>query len=234
MCDLAQCEMKLKQHKTDVTAGETAITQPGKPMKTILIYDTETTGLPVWNLPSEHPSQPYITQIAAELCNEETGDVLASMDFLIKPNGWTIPDEVAALTGITTEKADAFGIEISVALPLFLTLWKLATLHRVAHNESFDMRMVRIAIMRDSGFSGALADNWKEAPAFCTCSSSTNIVNLPPTEKMKAAGRNNPKPPNLTEAYRHFTGLELVNAHNAAVDIMACKAVYFGIKKLAA
>jgi DNA polymerase III subunit epsilon len=198
-------------------------------VKTILVYDTETTGLPVWGKPSEDPCQPHITQLAAELCNADTGETLAYMNFLIKPEGWTIPDEVAQLTGITTEKAESHGVKIGVVLPLFLTLWKQATLHRVAHNESFDMRMVRIAIMRDKGFSEGFADEWKAAPAFCTCTNSAPIVKLPPTAKMVAAGRTNHKPPNLTEAYRHFTGLELKGAHNAVNDIMACKAIYLAL-----
>lgn len=218
-----------------MTAGKDRLyfnKNPRVDMKTILVFDTETTGLPVWSKPSEDPCQPHITQLAAELCNADTGETLAYMDLLIRPQGWTIPDEVAALTGITTEKAEAYGVPIGAALPLFLDMWRKATLHRVAHNESFDMRMVRIAIMRDRGYPPEFADVWKAAPAFCTCASSISLVNCPPTERMLAAGRKGPKSPNLGEAYKHFTGLDLVNAHNAATDIMACKAVYFALKKL--
>lgn len=71
----------------------------------------------------------------------------------------------------------------------------------------------------------------KAAPAFCTQGKSTKIINLPPTEKMLAAGRKHAKSPNLAEAYEFFTGKKLEGAHNAAVDLAACKAVYYGIKK---
>ena len=47
---------------------------------------------------------------------------------------------------------------------------------------------------------------------------------------MVAARRKGPKSPNLGEAYKHFTGQDLVGAHDALVDIMACKTVYYGIK----
>ena len=40
-------------------------------MKKILFYDTETTGLPLWSQPSEHPDQPRVVQLAALLCDEE-------------------------------------------------------------------------------------------------------------------------------------------------------------------
>lgn len=202
-------------------------------METILIYDTETTGLPLFDKPSEHPDQPHVIQLAAELCEEESGHVLASINFLIKPDGWTISEEITKLAGITQERAEKFGIPMSFVLPFFMNMWKKCT-KRVAHNESFDMRMMRIELMRDKGFQESTADAWKAAPAFCTCTASKDICKLPPTERMVASGRTGFKQPNLKEAYKHFTGQELENAHNAATDIMGCKAVYYGIKKLQA
>lgn len=209
-------------------------------MKTILVYDFETQGLPLFKEPSEHPGQPHFTQIAAELCVEETGDVLASIDILVRPEGWTIPQEVQDLTGITMDKATRFGIPEDAALTAFLELWCNAD-QRVAHNESFDARIARIAIMRSAYWSGEamqtstgevpFADYWKAAPAFCTQTNSTRILMLPPTEKMKAKRMTGPKSPNLGEAYKFFTGQDLVGAHNAKNDIMACKEVYFGIRQ---
>jgi DNA polymerase-3 subunit epsilon len=209
-------------------------------MKTIIFFDTETTGLPLFKEPSEHPDQPHITQIAAELCIEETGETLASMDVLIRPENWTIPEELQALTGITMDRAERFGVPAETAMAMFMEMWCNANL-RAAHNEPFDARIMRIAIMRSAYWSMEamqtgtgevpFADYWKAAPAFCTQTNSTRILMLPPTDKMKAKSMPGPKSPNLGEAYKHFTGLELVGAHNAKNDIMACKAVYFGIKK---
>lgn len=198
----------------------------------VLIYDTETTGLPDWKKPSDDPSQPHITQICAELCDEDTGETLAQLHTLIKPDGWTIPEELEKLTGITTERATTDGLPIGIVLPFFMELWCRAD-HRAAHNESFDMRMVRIAILRDPGGSPEDADRWKAGRAFCTMNLSKPIVKLPPSPRMVEKGVTGFKPPNLGEAYQHFTGQPLTGAHNAAVDVMACKAVYFAIKKAA-
>lgn len=204
-------------------------------MKTILTYDTETTGIPIWSTPSEDPSQPRITSIAAELCEEATGRTLGALNVLIKPDGWTVPEEVTALTGITTALCEEHGVPIAQALSLFIELWTRADM-RVGHNESFDMRMIRIELIRHPQFSGQMvgdvlfADYWKTASAFCTQGKSTKLINLPPSEKMVAAGRNTPKSPNLGEAYRFFTGADLVDAHSAQADMLACKAVYYGIK----
>lgn len=112
-------------------------------MKTILFYDTETTGLPEWSKPSEDPCQPRITQIAAELCEEETGKVIAAMNFIIRPDGWVIPEELQQLTGITMQRAEKFGVPMNGTLQIFIDMWEHCT-ERVAHNESFDMRMIRI------------------------------------------------------------------------------------------
>lgn len=208
-------------------------------MKTIIFYDFETTGLVEFKLPSSYPAQPYFTQVAAELCVEETGEPLASMDMLIRPEGWVIPEDLQALTGITMERAERFGVPAKVALDALLELWCNADI-RCGHNESFDARIARIAIMRCPYWSGEamqtstgeipFADYWKAAPAFCTQTNSTKILNLPPTGKMLAKRMKGPKSPNLGEAYYHFTGKVLDGAHNARVDIMAAKAVYYGIR----
>lgn len=206
-------------------------------MTTILAYDVETAGLVLWDKPSDHPDQPRVTQIACELIDDETRETLAGMHVIIKPDGWTIPEEIQKLTGITMEKASAFGVPMNIVLPTFLGMWQKAEV-RVAHNESFDMRMIRIELMRHpdykdqllSGTSTSFADYWKAGKAFCTMNASQPILNLPSTTRMRASGRSGPKPPNLGEAYLHFTGKPLEGAHNAMVDVAACKAVYFAIK----
>lgn len=194
-------------------------------MKPVLFFDTETTGLPIWGQPSEDPSQPRITQIAAELFDEDSGAVLAYMDFLIKPEGWTIPHEIEELTGITNERANLFGVPISQVLPIFLEMWKHCVL-RVGHNEPFDARMVRIELMKSAAHGEEYADFWKAGASFCTQSRSTKILNdfREPGQKKTA---------NLREAYKHFTGNELVGAHTASGDVEGCKVVYLGIQKLA-
>jgi DNA polymerase-3 subunit epsilon len=198
-------------------------------MQPILFYDTETTGLIKFGLPSSDPSQPHITQLAAELCDVDTGRVLGFMDLLIHPEDWTIPPELETLTGISNELVQRFGHPMDDALRTFMQMWSEADL-RVAHNESFDQRMVRIEATRTLGEKHGFHEDWKAGAVFCTQANSTKILNLPPTPKMVATGRTHAKSPNLGEAYEFFTGTKLEGAHNAAVDLAACKAVYFGIQ----
>ena len=203
-------------------------------MNLALFYDTETTGLPDFKAPSEAAHQPHIVQLAALLVDLDTRQTIQSMDVIVRPHGWTIPDEVAAVHGITTEHAADVGIPERLAVEMFMDLWN--NRNRVAHNEQFDARILRIALMRHQGNifnspSGkSVPDIWKEGRAECTARMATPICALPPTDKMKAVGRFHHKTPNLGEAYRHFTGNDLQNAHSAMADVLACRDVYFAIK----
>lgn len=194
-------------------------------MSLALFYDTETTGLPLFSEPSEDPRQPHLVQLAASLVDLQARQVIASIDVIVRPDGWVIPDEVAKVHGITTERALAVGVPEEAVLRLFVSLY--AARKRIAHNEQFDARIIRIGLMRYE--CGLLADDWKAGEAECTQTLATPILKLPPTPKMLAAGRKHFKSANLGEAYKHFTGNELVNAHTALADVQACMAVYFAI-----
>jgi DNA polymerase-3 subunit epsilon len=192
-----------------------------------LFYDTETTGLPLFNEPSEDPRQPHIVQLAAILVDLDTRKQLASIDLTIRPHDWNIPDDVAKIHGITNEIALDIGVPELVALESFTALWLRSDI-RIGHNEQFDARIIRIALHRfDPGME---ADKWKAGRAECTQALATPILKLPPTEKMLRAGFNKHKSANLREAYRHFFGDELVGAHSAIEDAKGCMHVYFAIK----
>lgn len=197
-------------------------------MRIGLFYDTETTGLPLFKEPSEHPDQPHIVQLAACLVNLDTRELLESMDVIIRPDGWIIPDDIAKIHGITTERALDVGVPEATAVGQFMNMW--GGYLRIAHNEQFDARILRIALMRFEG-EGA-ADLWKSGKAECTAKLATPILQIPPTEKMVKAGFNKFKTANLREAYRHFMGCDFENAHSAMADVRACMAVYFAIKDM--
>lgn len=189
----------------------------------ILFYDSETTGLPLWKEPSGDPRQPHLVQLAALLVDEDSRQVVETLDLLVKPDGWTIPDDVVAIHGITTEHAFEHGVPEADALTQFLALHELAA-ERVAHVESFDARMVRIALKRYR--DDAAADAWKAAPARCTAKMSSPICQLP---LKKASPWSKWKTPKLTEAYRFFTGSDMAGAHSAMADTQGCMAVFFAV-----
>lgn len=205
-------------------------------MNLALFYDTETQSLPLFSEPSEHPGQPHIVQIAAILADLDTERTIASMDVIIRPDGWSIPDDVARIHGITTDHAMTVGIPEEMALDMFMELW--AGRLRIAHNETFDARIIRIALKRyhdprDQTLAIHPSDMWKVSSSECTARMATPILNLPPTEKMLASGRRHAKTANLGEAYQYFSGKPLENAHSAVADVQACMFIYFAMRKAA-
>lgn len=182
----------------------------------ILTYDTETTGLPNWKIPSDDPTQPHLVQLAAIVSDTETKKVISSIDLIIRPDGWEIPQEVTDIHGISTEYALRVGVPERVAFETFMNLWQGHL--RVAHNRTFDQRIMRIVAKRygteDEVNAWANKDDHD-----CTM--------LLSKQAMKVG-----KFPKLSEAYLHFTGKELEDAHSAMPDAVACLDVYYELLKL--
>ena len=194
-------------------------------MPIAFFYDTETTGLPDFGGPSSAVHQPHVVQIAAVAIDLETRKVLTELNRIVRPDGWTIPAEIAAIHGISTERAAAEGSPEEEVMEEFMTLWNSNL--RIAHNEAFDARIVRIALAR---FAPGLMDSWANGKAFCTMQKATPLVKAPPTARMLKAGRTGYKSPSLTETYKHFFGKTFDGAHDALVDVKACVEVYWKLR----
>lgn len=192
----------------------------------ILFWDTETTGFFDDRLPVDHEAQPYIVQMAAQLCADD-GTPVAGFSLIVDP-GAEIPEKAAAVHGITNERAVQFGCSAQFALSAFTHLYQRADL-LCAHNAKFDKGVTEVAIARHYGKTMPL-----RKPIFCTMEAASPVINLPPTERMVAAGFNKPKPPKLEECIRHFFGEDISGAHDAMVDLAACRRVYLHLKSLEA
>lgn len=114
----------------------------------ILFFDTETTGFVQDRLPVDHPDQPYVVQLAAEL-TEDDGEPVAGFSFIIDPGigEITIPTKASDVHGITDERAVALGVSAEFALGAFTHLYQRADL-AVAHNIKFDRAVIETAIAR--------------------------------------------------------------------------------------
>ena len=157
--------------------------------------------------------------------DEDTREEKTLIDVIVKPDGWTIPEEVAAIHGITTEIALDVGIPEKQAVEMCLDAWRQSEL-RVGHNVSFDDRILRIALKRY--FGDEIADEFKAGAHACTG------LLAKPIMKMEPKNRYGYKMPKLTEAYRHFFGRELEGAHSAMADARASMDVFFHIKGMKA
>lgn len=190
-----------------------------------LFFDTETSGLPEWRLPSDDNSQPHLLQLACILA-EDDGTEVETFSTLVKPYaGCVIAEEAFKAHGISHTRAMEEGVDGGVVADAFFALVDRADLI-IGHNVSFDIRIMRIHSTRSHRIK------WEPAkPNYCTMRKATSIVNLPPTPKMIAAGFNRPKSPNLGECIRFFFKEELEGAHDALVDVRACKRVFHAIEQ---
>lgn len=195
---------------------ESKITPIAEAATIALFYDFETTGLPLYGEPSEDPRQPHIVQLGVKVVDMITRKHLQAVEIIVRPNGWEIPKEASDVHGVTTEMAYDLGIPEEAVTEILLELWRPeAPRLRIAYNEPFDARIMRIGLKRF--FGDALADKWKEGPAECAMRMANPILKK---------GRY----PKLVDAYEFFTGRKLDGAHNAMIDVDGCIDVYWAIQ----
>ena len=195
-------------------------------MNKITFYDTETTGLPNWKIPSDDESQPHLVSLTAIQCNADTEEIIQRVDLIVKSEGWEREEKAFEAHQITKEYSIEVGVQEITAVTALLELCLGSV--RVAHNRTFDQRIIRIALKRYiDHFGYELLDNWAEKDDHeCTMLAAKPIMELPPY------GRWGWKNPKLEEAYKFFCGKELgENAHSSIFDTQACMEIYFAMKK---
>ena len=200
-------------------------------MTKAIAYDTETTGFPLYKEPddpriwvrSADPRQPHLVQVAASLVDLESRIVLEHLNLIVRPAGWVIPDESIEVHGITNERAQAEGIDEKEATAAFIDMWLRAD-RRIAFNEDFDARVLRIALTR-YGWDEDFLERWKSAPAECAMKQATPIVKIPAKN-----GKKGYKWPSQAEAYLHFMGQPFDGAHDAANDVAGCLSIFWAIQ----
>jgi len=199
-------------------------------MGLILFADTETCGIPNDRLPDDHEAQPPLVQLGCLLVDEDNGAEWATLELIVRPNGWTIPDSAAQVHGISTALAEAVGVPLSLVVPAYVNLRARAS-KLVFHNAEFDLKILRQAIARN----GKPVTRPGPSDYECTMAMASPIMKIPPTERMVRAGRGDQfKHPSLMEAHEHFLGEKFEGAHGALADVRACARIYFEIKRRAA
>jgi len=133
----------------------------------ICVFDTETTGkdIPFASVSdSAKWSCIRLIQFAYELYQPD-GTLLEKQCFLIKPDGFTIPDDSISIHGITQEKALTEGISMKdFSDHLVVLLPKVQTF--VAHNLEYDTNVIQSELYRSQQF--IILDQWKRKETECT------------------------------------------------------------------
>ncbi|MGB0177461.1 MAG: DNA polymerase III subunit alpha, partial [Owenweeksia sp.] len=175
-----------------------------------LIFDTETTGLPLRDdAPlTDFENWPRAVQISWQL-HDLHGKLVEVKDFVIKPDGFDIPFNAAKVHGITTEVAEHYGVPLQEAMAEFSQAVKQAK-YLVGHNIQFDINILGCEYLRLE------QDNLLEGMAdIDTSKETTNYCQLPGG---KGGGYKYPK---LEELYQKLFNEGFAEAHNAAADVEA-------------
>jgi len=159
----------------------------------VLVFDTETTGLPKSRTKAYQQKDiwPHIVSISWLVLESDTNEILTQKSYVVKPNGWDIPDDSTKIHGISTEFAEKNGVPLSVVMHEFMNEPRDMI---VAHNLEFDENVVVNAMTWDLGVQQFYGF---ESPKYCTMNLSGDMCRLP-----SKFGRGY-KPPRLSELYEH-------------------------------
>ncbi|MBN2572839.1 MAG: 3'-5' exonuclease [Ignavibacteriales bacterium] len=184
-----------------------------------LFFDTETTGLPKnWKaLVSDLNNWPRMVQLAF-LLYDKNGNQISSGDFIIKPEGFIIPEDASRVHGISTERAIMEGKNLTDVLKAF-EIFVGQTDYLVAHNMNFDEKIVGAELLR-SGMKNILATK----PKICIMQSSTNFCAIKNEYGFKY--------PKLSELHYKLFNSYFEEAHNASVDINATAKCFWELKRI--
>lgn len=178
----------------------------------VLVFDTETSGLPKERNPSIYDTDkwPHVMQVSYIIYNTETGEIDEKYDAYIKLNTWVIVDPVSeGIHGITREIMDTKGVPIQEALVRVRdALGKVDIC--VGHNVSFDKRFMIVEGIRNSIRMNFPVD-------YCTMKNGKQICKIDFTFSNGEKGFKFPK---LMELYEHlFPGIPAPqNLHNSFAD----------------
>lgn len=184
-----------------------------------LFFDTETTGLPKkWDAPiADLENWPRLVQIAWILFDDDGGQVL-SKEYIVRPEGFIIPEESAKVHGITTETAMKKGKPLQKILNEFSLSMSLSEF-LVAHNMSFDEKVIEAEFLRKM-----IQRSLFQPRKLCTKEIATEFCKIPCPYGYKW--------PSLSELHMKLFGDDFEDAHDALVDVNICAKCFFELKRI--
>jgi DNA polymerase III subunit alpha len=183
-----------------------------------IIFDTETTGLPRnYDAPmTDLDNWPRLVQIAWQL-HDAKGKLLSNNNFIVKPEGFTIPYNAEKVHGISTARALKEGHALDKVLQIFHEDVEKAN-YLVGHNIGFDINVVGSEFLRKQ-----IPMKLQEKKELDTKDLSTDYCAIPGGKGGKY------KWPTLTELHHKLFGNGFGDAHDAAYDVDATAKCFFGL-----
>ena len=198
----------------------------------MLVFDTETTGLPGSRIinPDTLKLWPHIVQFSYVIYDTDLNDIVKSSDNIIRvSNEIIISEESSKIHGITSEISKAKGVNIDIVLNDFFDNLRNVDL-LIGHNVSFDINMVKVEILRliyASSLTSSATEikNYKYNLHFftnyknisCTMQESIEFCSIKVNDK---SGKEYNKFPKLLELHQKLFESIPNNLHNSFNDIL--------------
>ena len=190
----------------------------------VLVFDTETTGLPEKTKFGKYPNVsdskkwPYVVQLSFIRYDTRGKDMLVDRDFIIKiPSTVYISPESTKIHGITNEISRSQGVNLKQALSTFMLCGNDADAI-IAHNIEFDKHILRAEAARynlDDPFSLKCNPIY-----FDTMIMGKPVCNV--RQQHIYTGEIKLKPSKLIELYQKLFNQTPKSLHNSFIDIIAC------------
>jgi DNA polymerase III epsilon subunit-like protein len=196
----------------------------------ILIFDTETTGLPKTKILNIDKSSewPHVVQLSYIIYDTDLHIIIKIRDFIIRmEEGFIINEESIKFHAITNEISKSDGIDISKALEEFYKDIKTVEMV-IAHNISFDSSVIKMELLRliqddrkdleqKTLYKNILYEISYVTKFLCTMKETTEYCNI---LKINKSGNMYRKYPSLTELCIKLFNETPQNLHNALHDVI--------------
>lgn len=208
----------------------------------VLVFDTETTGLPKSKImnPDMLNLWPHIVQFSYVIYDTALNDIVESKDAIVKiKDGITIPEDSIKIHGVTNEISQKNGISIEFILNEFFYHLRNVDL-LVGHNISFDINMIKVELLRFIYEANSyISENESRAYKFnlhfltnykniyCTLHESINLCNIKAIDKF---GKEYIKFPKLLELHQKLFESTPNNLHNSFNDILITLRCFMKLK----
>jgi DNA polymerase-3 subunit epsilon len=171
----------------------------------LLVFDTETSGLPKHKYSSIYNTSewPHILQLSYIVYDLDNNEIIAQENDYIK---------IRTYIKISKESYNVHKISKDFLKKEHMKHCNIV----VGHNVEFDQKMINVECYRRS-----IEIEWK--PEFCTMKNSVNICKI---EKVNLNNETYFKYPTLNELHVYLFKKEPKNLHDALTDIMICLRCY--------
>lgn len=176
-------------------------------MKNVLVFDSETTGLPVKGV--DYSQFPHVVQLAWWING-------VHKSYIVKPDGWEIPEEATKIHGITTEQALTEGVPFAKIADEYIHDCMVADII-IGHNIYFDSSIIKANILRlgmPNYYNDLVEPAMDKSKRICTMMKTIKFVDA------KFENGRGGKFPRLEELYDKLFS-ETFPAHNAHEDVKA-------------